>query len=217
MSNKVEVTLLESINANDSAAVLNINNNFLALQEAINNSVSRNGETPNYMDAVLDMNGYRIINTASPEYDSDFVTLGYLKQQGYDITSYVDRAEAAANRAEAANTNVNELATMVSNDVQGVENYIEDFENKWNWYKLENVEWTGEFVSNPDSDIFVYKSTMQFEDVENIENTIPNVMFSAEDIESEKIAPYSLTSVDGLTIYTKEPIVDLVIPAILFQ
>lgn len=217
MSNKVEVTLLESLNANDSAAVLSLNNNFLALQEAINNTLSRDGSVPNFMNAVLDMNGYRIINTTSPVYDSDFVTLGYLKQQRYDITSYVDRAEAAANNAEAANENVNELATIVSNDVQGIENFIEDFEDRWKWYKFENVEWSGEFVSNADSEVFVYKSTMQFDDVDDIADTIPNVMFDASDVESGNFAPYASTSVDGLTIYTKEPVVDLVIPAILFQ
>ena len=217
MSNKVEITLLESINANDSAAVLSINNNFLALRDALNNTLSRDGTSPNYMDDVLDMNSYRIINTAEPTYDSDYVTLGWLKANYGDIASYAERAEAAANSAEAAYSNIRELATIVTNDAQGVIDIINDFESKWDWDKFENVEWSGQFVSNPDSTVHVYKSTMQFPTVSNIANRVPFVMFSSSDIESTEIAPYAETSSDGLTIYTKEPIVDLVIPAIIFQ
>lgn len=39
-----------------------INNNFQTIQTALNNTLSRDGTTPNTMSANLDMNGYRLIN-----------------------------------------------------------------------------------------------------------------------------------------------------------
>lgn len=96
---KVDILRLDSVTANDTAATALINTNFEALQDAIEDSLSRTGKTPNYMDAVLDMNSYRIINTAEPIDDLDVVNLGYLKSFVGNIEQLVQRAESASQSA----------------------------------------------------------------------------------------------------------------------
>lgn len=41
-----------------------LNANFEAIQEAFENTLSRDGEVPNYMLTPLDMNGYSIVNVS---------------------------------------------------------------------------------------------------------------------------------------------------------
>jgi hypothetical protein len=50
---------------NPSTAVSQINANFAALQTAMDNTVSRDGTSPNSMVASLDMNGNAIINLST--------------------------------------------------------------------------------------------------------------------------------------------------------
>lgn len=103
MSNKIEIDTLESLSANDATATLKINNNFKKIRDELNNTLSRDGKTPNFMDADLDLNSHKIINSADPEDDKDLVTLKYLKQEIGDAKRFAEEAEASANRsAEAA-------------------------------------------------------------------------------------------------------------------
>lgn len=55
---------------NENTAVANINANNAAIEAAIDNTISRDGETPNQMEAELDMNSNHIINL--PGAASDF-------------------------------------------------------------------------------------------------------------------------------------------------
>jgi hypothetical protein len=55
-----------------------LNNNFVALQNAIENTLSRDGTTPNSMSAQLDMNSNRIINLATPTNGADATTKDYV-------------------------------------------------------------------------------------------------------------------------------------------
>jgi len=48
-----------------------INENFTNIETAINNTLSRSGDSPNSMSANLDMNSNRIINLAAPQNDND--------------------------------------------------------------------------------------------------------------------------------------------------
>lgn len=58
---KVSVTSLASL-VNQTAAITTINNNFTAVQTALENTLSRDGTSPNQMESSLDMNSERIIN-----------------------------------------------------------------------------------------------------------------------------------------------------------
>lgn len=96
---KVNIKRLDSVTKNDTTATKLINDNFNAIQEAIENTLSRDGTTPNFMDADIDLNSRRIINSANPEEDTDLVTLGYVKESIDNARVYAESAENSANKA----------------------------------------------------------------------------------------------------------------------
>ena len=99
---KVDIKRLDSVTKNDTTATEQINDNFKALQEAIENTLSRDGTGPNFMDADLDMNSYRIINSANPVEDNDIVNLKYVEER---IGGAVEAAKTATSAAtQAANS-----------------------------------------------------------------------------------------------------------------
>lgn len=65
MANKVTLTNLVNLQ-NETTAVTAINSNNAALITALNNTLSRDGTSPNQMGATLDMNSNRIINLPTP-------------------------------------------------------------------------------------------------------------------------------------------------------
>ncbi len=80
---------------NPTAAVSVINANFARVAEAIENTLSRDGTTPNSMTEELDMNSKPIINLRPPQEDTEPARHG-------DIQTYVDQAEDAQLAAEVA-------------------------------------------------------------------------------------------------------------------
>lgn len=102
MTNKVDIRRLDSTTINDTAATALINENFEALQTAIENTLSRDGTTPNYMDADLDLNSYKIINAGDPENDHDVITKGWFDQFVEDASTAASDANAAAARAASS-------------------------------------------------------------------------------------------------------------------
>lgn len=75
---KTPIRRLDSLTHNDTAATKLINDNFEALQQGIEDALSRSGKTPNFMDAPLDMNMNRIINIADPVDDYDLANKHYV-------------------------------------------------------------------------------------------------------------------------------------------
>ena len=72
--NTVDLTTL----VNETSAVNTINNNFAAVETAMENTLSRDGTTPNQMGASLDMNSNRILNLLSPINDAEAVRKDYV-------------------------------------------------------------------------------------------------------------------------------------------
>lgn len=60
-----------------------LNQAFADIATAIDNTVSRDGSSPNQMEADLDLNGFRIINTGVTEDDASLITRG-------EMEDYVD-------------------------------------------------------------------------------------------------------------------------------
>lgn len=94
---KVDIKTLDSLSHNDSTATKLINDNFAALKKGVEDSVSRTGKTPNFMDAELDMNNRRIINLGESVNDSDAVSYGTYKKH---IDKAIQAAEDSANSAK---------------------------------------------------------------------------------------------------------------------
>ena len=64
----------------ETAAVQTINENSDKIAAAFQNTLSRDGSTPNTMGASLDMNGNRILNVGVPVAAGDAVSKGYVDQ-----------------------------------------------------------------------------------------------------------------------------------------
>lgn len=118
---KVTMRTLESVTSNDAAATALINQNFKDLQDAIDNTVSRDGETPNYMDADLDLNNKRILNLADPVDNHDAITKGYFVNTIGDAASYATAAAVSANAAASSAQSAATSAATAIAELQAAE------------------------------------------------------------------------------------------------
>lgn len=116
---KVDIKRLDSVTKNDTTATEQINDNFKALQTAIENTLSRDGTSPNYMDADLDMNSYRIINSADPVEDNDIVNLKYVEER---IGGAVEASKTAVNAAAQAATSAQSALVSSTNAINTLTN-----------------------------------------------------------------------------------------------
>ena len=104
---KIDIVRLDSVTNNDTTATASINTNFNTIKQAFENTLSRDGTTPNFMDADLDMNTHRIINAADPTQDNDVVTKAYFDERVADVSNVAQQALASA--AQAAQSAQNSL------------------------------------------------------------------------------------------------------------
>lgn len=88
-----------------------LNSNFIKITAALANTISRDGSSPNQMDAVFDMNSNRIINLSDPVNNQDAVTKSFLTSF---TSGSVDLAAAAASAAAALVSETN-AATSETN------------------------------------------------------------------------------------------------------
>jgi hypothetical protein len=123
---KVSIKRLDSITKNDTTATEQINSNFLALQEAIENTLSRDGTGPNFMDADLDMNSYRIINSADPVEDLDIVNKKYVEEK---IGAATEASKTAVNAAAQAATSAQSALVSSTNAINTLRNAEEQLNN----------------------------------------------------------------------------------------
>lgn len=79
MTDKIILTDLASLQ-NDSTAIFVINNNSAVIEEAFNNTLSRDGTAPNQMQNVLDMNGNQVLNLPTPSTSSSPLRLQELEE-----------------------------------------------------------------------------------------------------------------------------------------
>lgn len=82
---------------NQTSAVTTINNNSTAIETAIENTLSRDGTSPNQMGADLDLNGFDIINVGNLIIDGELI-------EGDVIADYLDFNEASVPSTPGANT-----------------------------------------------------------------------------------------------------------------
>jgi hypothetical protein len=76
---KITLTELASL-TNETTALSELNQNFETIQDAIDNLLSRDGTSPNSMDANLDMNSFRIENLPEAVGNTEPVRLGDLEE-----------------------------------------------------------------------------------------------------------------------------------------
>lgn len=84
------------------ASVAALNNNFNAVVDAIENTLSRDGTSPNQMEANIDMNDNRIVNLPDPSTDGEPATKGWIEGLPDTAASSAAAAEASATAAAAS-------------------------------------------------------------------------------------------------------------------
>lgn len=85
-----KITLDDVVNLqNEPTAVGVINANSAVIETAFDNTLSRDGTTPNHMNTSLDMNSNRIINLGAPVNDNDAVRYSDLQETVFDVGATV--------------------------------------------------------------------------------------------------------------------------------
>ena len=97
---------------------------FRAIEDSFENTVSRDGSTPNTMSGDLDLNGNDLLNV------KDVTITGTLTVDGEDLSSLVDAASEAAASAAAALASENAAAASES-AVLAVEASLPDWKGAW--------------------------------------------------------------------------------------
>lgn len=175
---KVAIKRLDSVTHNDTAATALINENFNSLQKAIENTLSRDGTTPNFMDAELDMNSRRIINGAEAVEDNDYVTYGQIKDNIAGAALAAAEANASASRAEvsaqAASISA-QTALAASNAAKEVKEYVDSVVQDESFIAVSEDLQKGENSE-------IVKLNSNIEDVKAVAGDLDNVSVVASNI-----------------------------------
>lgn len=192
---KLPIKRLDSTTENDTAATALINDNFKAVQDAIENTLSRDGTVPNYMDADLDMNSYRIINTAGPKEDTDLINLKYFKEQVGNAAEYSQQAEQAASRAQRSAENAQQLAAAASRSAQEAAQSVKDAVEA---AADENVVAVGTDL-RLGSNSEIRKTNANKANIDTVAGSIVNVNTAAKDIANINAVAANKANIDNVS------------------
>src|SRR5258705_2388232 len=115
-----KITLTDLVNLqNETTAVNAINTNNSVIKLAIDNTLSRDGTSPNTMSAPLDMNSNRILNLPIPVNQSEPLRLADVTQvtqfqNSVNLSAAVASATASASSASTSATTASSAATSAS-------------------------------------------------------------------------------------------------------
>lgn len=128
---KLITTAIANLSGNPSSAETAINNNNTAIEAAVENTLSRDGTTPNTMSANLDMNSNKIVNLTTPTADTDAATKAYADSiaAGEVVTgATIDNSIIGATTPAAA-TVTEFTSNGIDDNADTVSITIDDFEN----------------------------------------------------------------------------------------
>jgi hypothetical protein len=92
-----------------------LNANFEAIEEAFDNTFSRDGTGPNTLEANVDANSFRIINLPIPEADDEAATKGYVDVATAAIETYLEQIDIVADNIDAVITTASVGPTLSTN------------------------------------------------------------------------------------------------------
>ena len=90
-------------------SVDDMNANFAQIVEKFENTLSRDGDTPNEMGADFSMNSFRIINLASPLNNADAATKGYVVSKVGELGPYLNDIQTLASVSSSLVTVANNI------------------------------------------------------------------------------------------------------------
>lgn len=111
----VKVTLTDHSNlSNENSTITTLNNNNTTIETAFDNTLSRDGSSPNAMGASLDMNNNRILNLPPPSNPTDVVRLADLNYT-YQTNSSLFPTPSGANAQRMLKVNTTGTAYIATN------------------------------------------------------------------------------------------------------
>lgn len=145
-------TQVTQLSANEQAAIDNINKNFDDIQSAIQDTVSRGGNTPTHMTHDLDMNGKRIINVPAPLSDTDLVRRQDVVGDIALVQSLVNTTTNAAAQALEAAQDVQQIIQDANVALVGDDLALEENSKiRITANNIANVNYVGSNISNVNS------------------------------------------------------------------
>jgi uncharacterized protein YqgV (UPF0045/DUF77 family) len=105
-----------------------LNANFAAIEEAFENTLSRDGEGPNALEANLDAGSFRIINLPVPVGTSDAATKAYVDEVTSVLSDYVEQIDIVADNIEAIIA-VSEAAEFIAANQDAITTVAENMDD----------------------------------------------------------------------------------------
>lgn len=134
---------------NETSAITTLNNNNTAIENALENTLSRDGTSPNSMSAQLDMNTNKIINL--PIATGVGEALEYTQLQDYIDETAADRAliDASVAAASASATAAFNSAGAAAGSAEDAADILIEVQNIFDTY---NNQYLGTFAGDPTVD-----------------------------------------------------------------
>lgn len=135
MSVKQTLTTLTQT-SNETSFLNTLNENFTIINDALEEAISSQGQTPNYLEADLDLNGHKIYNSGAPTNNNDLARLvdvgnaaSYASAASASAIAALNSENAAAGYASTAATQAGLAATAKTN-AEAAETLAEEWASK---------------------------------------------------------------------------------------
>lgn len=115
---KLTTSDITNITGAEETAIATLNSNFAAIEDALENTLSRDGTTPNTLEADLDMNGNDILNVGNINADSvtidgsEITSAGFAKGDAATITVGTVTTGAAGSSVAVTNSGTTNAAVL---------------------------------------------------------------------------------------------------------
>jgi hypothetical protein len=174
-----------------------LNANFAAIEEAFENTLSRDGEGPNALEANLDAGSFRIINLPLPVGEADAVNKAYVDEVTSVLAAYVEQIDIVADNIEAV-VAVSEAAgfiaanqdaiTLVAENMDDVNDVADNSGN----IELVALDLNGAFQQGV---IYDFGSITEAP-IGEVESTDSNIIVVAENIENVNIVGSNMSDIN---------------------
>ena len=175
-----------------------LNANFAAIEEAFENTLSRDGTSPNALEANLDAGSYRIINLPAPVDASDAVRKDYVDTATQLLNGYVEEIAAVAEIIDDVVTLAENIDTItdVADDFAAVAPLLPEIEAVSN--NLGNIEIVGLDLNGAWQQGVVYDfGAITDPAIGEVEESDSNIIVVAENIADVNTVADNIAAIQG--------------------